>query len=768
MIFFVANDGTIIKTLPSPVYQGSANSNTIYLVAPFASNLTVTARFQLPNGVWTTPALMKNGIPVKDAMTAQGAIDGVIEAETGAKYAVWSYALPSDITQYYGTVTAQFFFYAAQAGMITASSSASFTVGRGVPTVLPDGDPEGDVLDQIYANLSDLRESLLNGEYPARSFWAWNAQKTYGYNEYVFYPAWGEFGAILKSIKNGNTLPPFIGENVNTNGWEMTVDFNAITTGPQGPMGPRGEQGIQGPQGEQGIQGIQGERGPQGEQGIQGPQGEQGIQGPIGPQGPRGVQGERGANGVDGRSFVISGQADTVNDLPAPTAQYLGDAFFVGTSEPRDIYACVEYNGVLSWENQGTLQGPQGEQGVQGPIGPQGVQGEQGIQGERGPQGPVGPQGEKGDKGDQGEQGVQGPQGVPGITVPPATTLPLMDGTAAVGTGASYARGDHRHPHDSTKADVDGTYPDMTVGNATNADNAANADNADGAVVLTNPRAIDGVKFNGSNNISHFATCTTNASTAAKSVAFFGYVLEPGSRITIKFQYANTVNSPTLNVNGTGAIAIKADGDTTYVKWIGGAVMEFVYDGTNWVCIAGYQLAGKRVGALYFSHNSTPPAVLFGGSWTAIEGRVVEGYGTVGSPHYKGLYSASLRYCIGDLVSYYGYQFMCIATTQGNAPPTSQNSSNAYWTGYSVGAKGGESAHTMTIEEMASHFHYPRIRYSGASTSEGPNGPGSTLDVHSAWAKYHSSEAETENTGGGQPFNIMQPYQVEYIWYRTA
>ena len=147
-------------------------------------------------------------------------------------------------------------------------------------------------------------------------------------------------------------------------------------TGPVGPVGPRGEVGPQGPQGVQGEQGIQGEVGPQGERGERGPQGVQGLQG---------VSGLPGANG---RSYSINGQVDSVDQLPVPSATYLGEAYFVGTAEPREVYACVEYNGALSWENQGALQGPAG------PQGPQGVQGEQGIQGEVGP------------KGDSGEYGV--------------------------------------------------------------------------------------------------------------------------------------------------------------------------------------------------------------------------------------------------------------------------------------------------------------------------------------------------------------------------
>ena len=145
--------------------------------------------------------------------------------------------------------------------------------------------------------------------------------------------------------------------------------------------------GIAGPQGPQGVQGIQGPTGPQGPQGVQG------IQGPVGPK------------GEDGNSFEIKGQVDSVSLLPPASQQYLGVAIYVGSVEPRDIYACVEYNGAISWQNQGKLQGPQGERGetgatgAQGPEGPEGKQGIEGPRGEMGAQGPIGPQGMQGPMG---------------------------------------------------------------------------------------------------------------------------------------------------------------------------------------------------------------------------------------------------------------------------------------------------------------------------------------------------------------------------------
>ena len=101
-------------------------------------------------------------------------------------------------------------------------------------------------------------------------------------------------------------------------------------------------------------------------------------------------------------------------------------------------------------------QGPKGQQGDKGDQGDVGPQGDQGIQGDKGDQGDVGPQGiqgPQGDKGDKGDTGSQGPQGVPGSTIPPATALPLVDATpAVVGTSTNYAREDHVHPTDTTRA----------------------------------------------------------------------------------------------------------------------------------------------------------------------------------------------------------------------------------------------------------------------------------------------------------------------------
>lgn len=219
MIFFVGNDGTIIKSFPEYVYQGSANTNTIYLIAPFAVNSQVTVAFKLPNGTWTSPV----------AMTQQQALSGIVD-EQGNTFAGWTYALPNNITQYYGVLTVQFFFYSASAGVITATSAAKLTVAKGVPSVLPET-PSEDVYEAILSNIAALQEQLNNGTFAARSLYAWNSTYTYGADEITFYPSIGEYGAFVQSLQGGNRgNPPYNSDGtLNSTWWKEVVNFNTIT-----------------------------------------------------------------------------------------------------------------------------------------------------------------------------------------------------------------------------------------------------------------------------------------------------------------------------------------------------------------------------------------------------------------------------------------------------------------------------------------------------------------------------------------------------------
>ena len=101
---------------------------------------------------------------------------------------------------------------------------------------------------------------------------------------------------------------------------------------------------------------------------------------------------------------------------------------------------------------------------------------------------------------------------------------------------------------------------------------------------LETTRKIDGVGFDGTADITHFATCSTAAATQAKTVDVTGFNLVTGARVTIKFTVTNTAANPTLNVNGTGAKAIKYRGSAISTGYLAAnRVYEFVYDGTDYL-----------------------------------------------------------------------------------------------------------------------------------------------------------------------------------------
>lgn len=144
MIFFVDNDGTIIKSGPSSVYQGSEDASSVCVVAPFAINAEVTAVFKLPQGELKSPLLL----------TCAGEIEGVVNSATGVNYALWKRDIPEPIARYYGEVQVQFFFHFAD--RLLTTSTTTFTVGKGVAVELPKVPPQT-IYDDILRSISSLR-----------------------------------------------------------------------------------------------------------------------------------------------------------------------------------------------------------------------------------------------------------------------------------------------------------------------------------------------------------------------------------------------------------------------------------------------------------------------------------------------------------------------------------------------------------------------------------------------------------------------------------
>lgn len=115
------------------------------------------------------------------------------------------------------------------------------------------------------------------------------------------------------------------------------------------------------------------------------------------------------------------------------------------------------------------------------------------------------------------------------------------------------------------------------------------------------------------------------------------------------------------------------------------------------------------VGAIYLSVTDANPAALFGGTWERIGGRFLLGADTT----------------------------------------------------YTAGSTGGESAHTLTVDEMPRHNHeVDNLNASGSATP--------FMTVQAQDKKGFGGNVQTMYAGGGKAHNNMPPYLAVYMWQRTA
>lgn len=130
------------------------------------------------------------------------------------------------------------------------------------------------------------------------------------------------------------------------------------------------------------------------------------------------------------------------------------------------------------------------------------------------------------------------------------------------------------------------------------------------------------------------------------------------------------------------------------------------------------------VGSIFISTSNANPSETFGGTWTQIaQGRTLIGVGSI----------------VENTTADYGN------VTAGEINPT-------------VGDRGGEVLHTLTVNEMPAHTH---------GVGYGVNLAGGTA-TNPAFGSSTATSNQTAVAGGGQAHNNMMPYLAVYIWERTA
>ena len=103
------------------------------------------------------------------------------------------------------------------------------------------------------------------------------------------------------------------------------------------------------------------------------------------------------------------------------------------------------------------------------------------------------------------------------------------------------------------------------------------------ATKLETARTIFGMSFDGTANVTHYASCATAAGTAAKAVTLAGFKLAAGAEVLVSFTTTNSATNPTLNVHNTGAKPIRfANLAIGAGVPVAGQLYHLVYDGTAW------------------------------------------------------------------------------------------------------------------------------------------------------------------------------------------
>lgn len=516
MQFFMDGNGVIQASYPYNINQGGQDAYEINLYAPFAAGTVITASFKLPNGE------IKSGYQ----LTEIGAVNDVQIA--GANARLWKMTMPGEMTQYYGTVTAQF-FVSTSTGTLP-SSSTSFVVARGVPQVIDDTSP----LDTITENIASLQTDLNNGYFSARALREWSALYTYGLGELV-YVSDDDGNVLLESLKANNTDPPYVDGQLNTASWKVALDKFVTPLSDTAPLMDGTASAGVAPEAARGDH--------------------------VHPTDTSRAAAADLTNEISARQAadtalqqaVALKQDSTDNNLSTTAKTIVGainenkvsidglrqdvineDHFkgFVATAaevpsitaNANDFVYCVETGTIWTYNNGWTNSN----------------------------------------------------EPYPSDATPLATTTPLMDGTATVGSSSSAARADHVHPQDTALAGriddlEDGTTPAGRVGNTLT------------VVVGDTTTTYDGS-----------TSRTVNVPVAG-----------------IQGTLSAMINGSVKTYNGSADVAL----GSIYAPTTAGTVGQIpVWDDNGTIVWRDKY----EVGAVYISFKNTSPAAIYGGDWNAI------------------------------------------------------------------------------------------------------------------------------------------------------
>ena len=219
-----------------------------------------------------------------------------------------------------------------------------------------------------------------------------------------------------------------------------------------------------------------------------------------------------------------------------------------------------------------------------------------------------------------------------------------------------------------------------------------------------------------------------------------------GQRFTTLIGNANTTTTPTLNVSGVGAKTIKKNG--TLALAVGdlpaGAMVEFIYDGTNMQVLSG--LNSEPTGSMKLWGASSAPAgyVLGDGSAISRTGANAALFAVYGTTYGSG--NGTTTFNVPD---FRGRVPVGVGTgTGGGASGTGAPTGGSALTAVSLGTWKGEESHTMTTAELVAHTH--TVPTNTASSNVGSQSVPQSVSAA-------NSSVTSASEGGSTAFNVIQP-----------
>lgn len=460
-----------------------------------------------------------------------------------------------------------------------------------------------------------------------------------------------------------------------------------------------------------------------------------------------------------------------------------------------------------------------GEKGERGEVGPTGLQGPQGVPGkslkfedltEEEKAELIGPQGPKGDIGPQGEQGVPGPQGErgpkgDGILQEEDPTVPnhvkeITQDDINNWNGKSNFDGNYESLNNKPKiptkiSDLENDGIDLNIvngvaqgsirtvgsnveygtyklgknafaqGNGTEA--SGNQSHAEGYNTKANGIGshAEGISTKALGTYCHTEGGETQASGIYSHAEGFSTIASSQfQHVQGKYNLEDTTHKYS-HIVGNGTTTSKRSNAHT-IDWEGNSWYQGVVKvgGTSQDDPNAKELATKEyVNSILSSSSSIPIGTgmdYFGTE--APEGYLFADGAEISRTEYSELFEViGIIYGEGDGETTFNLpdKRECVSIMR------KENSTNGTEgaTIDTLGAKGGEFKHTQTVAELCTHTHIQNAHgHSFSATSSASSSGGTPLTTAGSNRTNYvgNATATNQNTGGGQPFNIMQPYLV--------